>query len=107
MAASDVSHPLEALRAFAERHLTVSSPAIHILPFCPYSSDYGFSVIDYEQVNPELGTWDDVEALGRRFALMFDLVVNHCSAESAWFQAFLRGEPPYDGTSSSPTRLPT
>jgi glucosylglycerate phosphorylase len=28
---------------------------------------------------------------------MFDLVVNHVSAEGPWFQAFLRGEPPYDG----------
>jgi sucrose phosphorylase len=92
----DVGRPLEALRAFAERHLSGLVSAIHILPFCPYSSDYGFSVIDYEQVNLELGTWDDVEAIGQRFALMIDVVVNHCSSQSAWFQAFLRGEPPYD-----------
>jgi glycosidase len=89
--------PLAALRAFAERHLDGLVSSIHILPFFPYSSDYGFSVIDYEQVDPKLGTWADVEALGRRFPLMFDLVVNHCSAEGPWFQAFLRGEPPYDG----------
>jgi glycosidase len=89
--------PLAALRAFAERHLDGLVSAIHILPFFPYSSDYGFSVIDYEQVDPKLGSWEDVEALGRRFPLMFDLVVNHCSAEGPWFQAFLRGEPPYDG----------
>jgi glycosidase len=88
--------PLAALRAFAERHLDGLVSNIHILPFFPYSSDYGFSVIDYQQVDPRLGSWDDVEALGRRFPLMFDLVVNHCSAEGPWFQAFLRGEPPYD-----------
>ena len=88
--------PLAALRAFAERHLNGVLSTVHILPFFPYSSDYGFSVIDYEQVNPELGTWDDIEALGRTFPLMFDLVVNHVSAEGPWFQAFLRGEPPYD-----------
>jgi sucrose phosphorylase len=88
--------PLAALRAFAERHLDGLVSSIHILPFSPYSSDYGFSVIDYEQVDPKLGTWDDIAALGQRFKLMFDLVVNHVSAESAWFQAFLRGEPPYD-----------
>jgi sucrose phosphorylase len=90
------ARPLEALRAFAERHLDGLLSAVHILPFFPYSSDYGFSIIDYEQVNPELGRWEDVEALGGRFALMFDLVVNHCSAQGPWFQAFLRGEPPYD-----------
>ncbi|MGE3912438.1 MAG: alpha-amylase family glycosyl hydrolase [Chloroflexota bacterium] len=89
--------PLAALRAFAERHLDGLVSAIHILPFSPYSSDYGFSVIDYEQVNPDLGGWDDIEALGRQFPLMFDLVVNHVSAQGPWFQAFLRGEPPYDG----------
>ena len=92
----EADRPLAALRAFAERHLDGLLSSIHILPFFPYSSDYGFSIVDYEQVNPELGRWEDVEALGRRFALMFDLVVNHCSAESPWFQAFLRGEPPYD-----------
>jgi glucosylglycerate phosphorylase len=89
--------PLAALRAFAERHLAGLVSTIHILPFFPYSSDYGFSVIDYERVNPELGSWEDVEALGQRFDLMFDFVANHCSAEGPWFQAFLRGEAPYDG----------
>jgi sucrose phosphorylase len=88
--------PLAVLRAFAERHLAGPVSTIHILPFFPYSSDYGFSVIDYEQVDPALGSWEDVEALGRRFKLMFDLVANHCSAEGPWFQAFLRSEPPYD-----------
>jgi glucosylglycerate phosphorylase len=92
----DGGRPLAALRTFAERHLTGLVSAVHILPFFPYSSDYGFSVIDYEQVNSELGDWDDVEALGQRFALMIDVVVNHCSAEGPWFQAFLRGEAPYD-----------
>ncbi|MCC6175486.1 MAG: sugar phosphorylase [Chloroflexi bacterium] len=88
--------PLAALRRFAERHLSGLVSTIHILPFSPYSSDYGFSVIDYEQVRPELGGWDDVSALGRRFGLMFDLVLNHVSAHSPWFQAFLRGAAPYD-----------
>src|SRR3546814_16435443 len=35
-------------------------------------------------------------ALRRGFKLMFDFVLNHISAESDWFQAFLHGEPPYD-----------
>ena len=88
--------PLRALEAFAARELAELVSTIHILPFFPYSSDYGFSVVDYERVNPELGGWDDVAALHTRFKLMFDFVVNHVSAESEWFRAFLRGEPPYD-----------
>src|SRR4051794_22523066 len=96
-AGGGINTPLGALRAFAERHLAGLISTIHILPFSPYSSDYGFSVVDYEQVNPELGAWEDVEALGQHFDLMFDFVANHCSAQSAWFQGFLRSEAPYDG----------
>ena len=88
--------PLRALGAFATRHLHALVSTIHVLPFFPYSSDYGFSVVDYERVNPELGTWDDIVPLGAGFKLMFDVVLNHVSAEGPWFQAFLRGEPPYD-----------
>jgi glycosidase len=89
--------PLHSLKEFADRYLTVVVPGIHLLPFFPYSSDYGFSVVDFERVNPELGDWGAVEALRGGFGLMFDFVLNHVSAESEWFQAFLRGEPPYDG----------
>jgi len=67
--------------------------AVHILPFYPYSSDDGFSVIDYTAVDPALGSWAEVERLRASHRLMFDAVINHISAESAWFQAFLRGEP--------------
>ncbi len=71
---------------------------LHILPFFPYSSDDGFSVIDYTAVDPELGSWDDIKRLGRRFRLMFDAVINHISAESEWFQRFLEGDPRYADT---------
>lgn len=69
---------------------------VHLLPFCPYSSDDGFSVIDYLAVDPESGNWEDIAALGERFDLMFDLVLNHCSQHSQWFAAYKRGEAPYD-----------
>lgn len=68
---------------------------VHILPFFPYSSDDGFSVIDYKQVNSALGDWSDIGRMGEHFQLMFDAVINHISRRSAWFQAFLRGEEPY------------
>src|SRR2546429_8465917 len=68
--------PLRALGDFASRHLDGLVSGIHILPFFPYSSDYGFSVIDYERVNPELGNWDDLGPLRSRFKLMFDYVLN-------------------------------
>jgi glucosylglycerate phosphorylase len=87
--------PLAALREFALRHLGGRVSGVHILPFFPYSSDYGFSVKDYLAVRPDLGTWDDVQALDADFRLMFDFVLNHVSAESAWFQGFLKGEAPF------------
>lgn len=70
---------------------------IHILPFFPYSSDDGFSVIDYRRIDPPLGDWDDVDSLGRSFGLMFDYVANHCSQHNEWFKKYLQGEPPYTG----------
>ncbi len=81
----------EVLETYAEGTVT----GLHLLPFFPYSSDDGFSVIDYTQVNPDFGDWADIERLGRAFRLMFDAVINHISRESDWFQAFLAGDPAF------------
>lgn len=69
---------------------------LHILPFYPYSSDDGFSVIDYRAVDPALGSWEDVEALGKGRRLCFDLVLNHASARSAWFKGYVACDPRYE-----------
>lgn len=88
--------PLRTIAEFASGHLQDLVSSIHLLPFFPYSSDYGFSVLDYLRVNPELGDWGDVEALSGRFRLMFDFVLNHVSAQGSWFRGFLAGEAPHD-----------
>ena len=86
--------PLATLHSFLQQHrLHESINALHLLPFFPYSSDDGFSVIDYRQVDPQLGDWDDIATLRKSFGLMFDLVLNHCSREHASFQKFLAGDP--------------
>ncbi|QDV17671.1 Sucrose phosphorylase [Gimesia panareensis] len=87
-------HPLETLLHFSEEYLSNTINGIHILPFFPYSSDDGFSVIDYHEVNHQLGDWDDVNAIADKFQLMSDLVINHCSSQSEWFEQFKRGEFP-------------
>ncbi len=87
--------PLRTLSKVCEQYLDGLISGVHILPFFPSSSDDGFSVIDYKRVDPALGGWEDIHRLGQRFQLMFDAVINHASAHSAWFQAFLRDEPPY------------
>ena len=81
--------PLKTLREFAEKNLKGVFSTIHFLPFFPYSSDDGFSVTDYFAIAPHLGSWDDISAFLENFRLMFDLVVNHFSARSHWFRAYL------------------
>jgi glycosidase len=87
--------PLQTLAETLEKHVKGAITGVHILPFFPYSSDDGFSVVDYTAVNPDLGTWVEIERLGRNFRLMFDAVINHISAHSCWFQEFLRGNPEF------------
>ncbi len=87
--------PLRTLAAFCEDQLKDIVSGIHILPFYPWSSDDGFSVLDYRAVDPGLGDWQDIAALQPHFRLMFDGVINHISAGSAWFEGFLRGDPRY------------
>ena len=88
--------PLETLAGFLSNRAAGAISAVHILPFYPSSSDDGFSVMDYYAVDPDLGTWDDVEELGQRFELMFDAVFNHASAQGVWFGKFLRQEPGWE-----------
>lgn len=69
---------------------------VHLLPFYPWSSDDGFSVIDYHEVAPETGTWRDVAELKHSASLMFDFVCNHMSAKSEWFANYLTQKPGYE-----------
>lgn len=87
--------PLQSLRQFLADHTADVLSGVHILPFYPYTSDDGFSVVDYTAVDPNLGEWADVVALGQRFRLMFDAVINHISAASDWFRGFQHGQDPY------------
>ena len=91
---SDSKTPLETLKYFADQYLSGRISTIHILPFFPYSSDDGFSVIDYSVVNQSHGDWDQIEAIGENFKLMGDVVLNHCSARSLWFENFKEGRNP-------------
>ena len=88
---SDGRIPLQTLHDFATQYLKESFSAIHFLPFFPYSSDDGFSVIDYVEINRDIGSWPDVERFGLDFDLMFDYVLNHISAQSPWFKNYLAG----------------
>ncbi len=86
---------LRVLSKFLKEFVRDSIGNVHLLPMYPYTSDDGFSVTDYRQINPELGSWEDVENLSAEYGLMFDAVINHISKSSDWFQGFLKGESPY------------
>jgi len=86
--------PLATLLRFFNETLQDVISGIHILPFFPYSSDDGFSVIDYTQVNDGLGGWSDIEKIGSEYNLMGDLVVNHVSSRGRWFDDFKQCKEP-------------
>ena len=62
--------PLQTLYRFLSGYLKEKINTVHILPFFPYSSDDGFSVIDYYKVDPQLGSWKDIETITSDFNLM-------------------------------------
>lgn len=87
---------LSTFSRFYQQHLQAIFPLVHLLPFYPWSSDDGFSVMDYHQVNPQYGDWQDIARLHQETRLMFDFVCNHMSAGSAWFSHFLAQDPGWD-----------
>ena len=87
--------PLRTLHRFLRTFVKNAITGVHILPFYPASSDMGFSVIDYREVRPDLGTWEDIRKIAREYRLMADLVMNHVSSRSKWFQGFLQGDERY------------
>ncbi len=87
--------PLQTLYKFGKEYLEGVVSGLHILPFFPWSSDDGFSIIDYREVDPLLGTWQDINRLGNNFQLMIDAVINHISSKSDWVNKFLDGDPKY------------
>lgn len=83
------------LHGFLKKYVGDAISTVHILPMFPYTSDDGFSVVDYKKINPDLGDWEDVKELAADYHLMFDAVINHISKSSDWFRRYLRCEEPY------------
>jgi sucrose phosphorylase len=64
--------------------------SVHLLPFYyPINGvDAGFDPIDHTQIDPCLGSWADIKALGQVVDLMADLIVNHISSASPQFMDY-------------------
>lgn len=87
--------PLQTLRRFLTSRVGDVINGVHLLPHYPATSDDGFAVADYSAVDPALGTWTDVRALGDRYRLLLDAVVNHVSARGTWVREWRRGAEPF------------
>jgi sucrose phosphorylase len=87
--------PLRTLHRFLEKYVREAVTIVHVLPFFPSSSDAGYAVVDFKRVDPRFGHWEDVRKLAKKYRLMVDLVMNHVSSQSEWFQGFLRGDKRY------------
>ena len=86
---------LKTLKNFVDEFLKPHFNNIHILPFFPFSSDDGFSITDYKKVRDDLGSWEDISLLPKNYRVMADIVINHASKQSEYFQKFVRGNYEY------------
>ena len=62
---------------------------VHILPPFPSSGDRGFAPLTYFEIEPAFGTWNDIRRIGEKFDVLVDVMVNHISRQSAYFQDFV------------------
>ena len=76
---------------------------IHLMPLfrCPEGdNDGGYAISSYREVDPELGTMEELEELTREFrnhgiSLALDFVFNHTSDEHDWAKRALSGDEEY------------
>ncbi len=87
--------PLATLREFLDSRAPDLLPFVHLLPFYPFTSDDGFAVSDFRAVRADLGTWADIESMAQSRRIVFDGVINHVSASSAYVKGDLAGDPRY------------
>ena len=93
---SENQTPLATLDSFLGEHFSGLLNYVHLLPFYPWTSDDGFAVTNFREVNPTLGEWTQIEELASKFQLVFDGVINHVSASSEYVRGFCKGDPAYE-----------
>lgn len=82
---------LKALNQVMTEHFSdIFKGGVHILPPFPSSGDRGFAPLTYLEIEPAFGTWEDIKEIGANFDVLVDLMVNHISRKSKYFQDFLQ-----------------
>lgn len=77
-------------KVMVENFKDIFKGGVHILPPFPSSGDRGFAPLTYLEIEPSFGTWEDIKAIGEDFDVLVDLMVNHISRQSEYFQDFLK-----------------
>ncbi|MFW0179738.1 alpha,alpha-phosphotrehalase [Rothia sp. P7208] len=92
------------IRGIIEKIPYIASLGIDMVWFNPFfvspQHDNGYDISDYYNIDPNMGTMEDVEELiqklnAHNIDVMFDMVLNHVSTEHPWFQKALAGEKKY------------
>ncbi|MBZ9691884.1 sugar phosphorylase [Clostridium sp. M14] len=86
---------IQTLNKFLKEEVKDTITDVHILPMFTYTSDDGFSVVDYMEIDKNLGNWEDINTLSKDYRLMYDFVANHISKSSSWFKGYLNNEKKY------------
>lgn len=86
---------IQTLNKFLKEKVENTITDVHILPMFTYTSDDGFSVVDYMEIDKRLGTWEDIKNFSKDYRLMYDFVANHISKSSSWFKGYLNNEEKY------------
>jgi sucrose phosphorylase len=77
-------------KVLSDHFSNIFQGGIHILPPFPSSGDRGFAPLTYLEIEPAFGTWEDIRQLSQKYDIMLDLMVNHISRQSEFFQDFLK-----------------
>jgi sucrose phosphorylase len=82
---------LQALNQVLNKYFSdIFKGGVHILPPFPSSGDRGFAPLTYLEIEPSFGNWEDIKNIGENFDVLVDLMVNHISRKSEYFQDFLK-----------------
>ncbi|WIA16714.1 hypothetical protein OEZ85_013369 [Tetradesmus obliquus] len=76
------------LTGFLQAEVQDAIGSIHLLPIFPSTGDRGFAPVNYQEVDPQLGSWGDVQTLAGEYQMCLEYMVNHISPGSPQFQDY-------------------
>lgn len=81
---------LKTLSNLLEEYFPSVFGGVHILPPFPSTGDRGFAPVTYLEIDPRFGSWEDIQHFGNHFDCLVDLMVNHISRRSIFFEDFAK-----------------